>query len=220
MRSANEAQGARQYASKLLVLGLFVLPIVLTVAVLASPWFRQLRATQIDRNERLIQAVETGDIQQVRHVLTGGAVVNARTRAGLTALSVAVIRGYEDIALLLIEKGASLDARDKSGDRDNQHPGNSPVHYAAIYGRTRVLEAMLSRGVSPNLRDRNGRTLLMLAAENGHRDTVRMLLDRGADPNARSALGETALELAKRRGDTELARLLQQYPVGGRTPSP
>jgi ankyrin repeat protein len=74
--------------------------------------------------------------------------------------------------------------------------------------------------VSPNLRDRNGRTLLMLAVENGHRDTARMLLRRGADPNARSALGETALELAKRRGDTELARLLQQYPVGGRTPSP
>lgn len=211
MHSVNEPRGVRRHASKLLVLGLFVLPVVLTVAVLASPWFRQIRASQIERNERLIQAIETGDIEQVRRVLTGGAVVNARTRAGLTALSVAVIRGYEDIALLLIEKGASLDARDKSGDRDNQHPGNSPVHYAAIYGRTRVLQAMLDRGVSPNLRDRNGRTLLMLAAENGHHDTVRMLLERGADPNARSALGETALELAQRRGDLETVRLLQRY---------
>ena len=220
MRSANEAQGARQYASKLLVLGLFILPIVLTIAVMASPWFRQIRATQIERNERLLQAVESGDIEQVRRVLTGGSVVNARTRAGLTALSVAVIRGYEDIALLLIEKGASLDARDRSGDRENQHPGNSPVHYAAIYGRTRVLEAMLDRGVSPNLRDRNGRTLLMLAVENGHRDTARMLLRRGADPNARSALGETALELAKRRGDTEMMRLLQSHTANRQTPSP
>jgi hypothetical protein len=66
MRSANEAQGTRHYASKLLVLGLFVLPVVLTVAVLASPWFRQIRAAQLERNERLIQAVETGDIEQVR----------------------------------------------------------------------------------------------------------------------------------------------------------
>lgn len=211
MHSVNEPRGARRHASKLLVLGLFVLPIVLTVVVLGSPWFRQIRASQIERNERLIQAIETGDIDQVRRVLTGGAVVNARTRAGLTALSVAVIRGYEDIALLLIEKGASLDARDKSGDRDNQHPGNSPVHYAAIYGRTRVLQAMLDRGVSPNLRDRNGRTLLMLAVENGHHDTVRLLLERGADPNARSALGETALEIAQRRGDPETVRLLQQH---------
>lgn len=211
MHSEHEPRGIHRYTSKLLVLGLFVLPVVLTVAVLASPWFHQLRASQIERNDRLIQAIETGDIDQVQRVLTGGAVVNARTRAGLTALSVAVIRGYEDIALLLIEKGASLDARDKSGDRDNQHPGNSPVHYAAIYGRTRVLHAMLNRGVSPNLRDRNGRTLLMLAAENGHHDTVRMLLERGADPNARSAFGETALELAQRRGNHETVRLLQQY---------
>jgi ankyrin repeat protein len=74
-----------------------------------------------------------------------------------------------------------------------------------------VLEAMLDRGVSPNLRDRNGRTLLMLAVENGHRDTVRLLLERGADPNAQSALGETALELAKRRGDAEIIQLLQKY---------
>lgn len=211
MHSEHEPRGIHRYTSKLLVLGLFVLPVVLTVAVLATPWFRQMRASQIERNERLIQAIETGDIERVRRVLTGGAVVNARTRAGLTALSVAVIRGYEDIALLLIEKGASLDARDKSGDRDNQHPGNSPVHYAAIYGRKRVLHAMLDRGVSPNLRDRNGRTLLMLAAENGHHDTVRMLLERGADPNARSAFGETALELAQRRDNPETVRLLQQY---------
>jgi len=209
MRSAPETPDARSAISKLLVLTLFVLPVVLTAVVLVSPWFRQLRAAQLERNEQLIQAVESGEIEQVRRVLTGGAVVNARTRAGLTALSVAIIRGYDDIALLLIEKGASLDARDRSGDRENQHPGNSPVHYAAIYGRTRVLQAMLARGVSPNLRDRNGRTLLMLAAENGHRETVQLLLQHGADPAARSALGETALQLARRWGDPELVRLLQ-----------
>ncbi|MFN3689362.1 MAG: ankyrin repeat domain-containing protein [Fimbriimonadales bacterium] len=202
--------GGESRASKLLVLALFVAPVVLTVLVLASPWFRQLRATQLARNEQLLLAVESGDLAQVKRVLTGGAVVNARTKSGLTALSIAVIRGYDEIALLLIERGASLDARDRSGDRENRHPGNSPVHYAAIYGRTRVLQAMLDRGVSPNLRDRNGRTLLMMAAENGHRDTVRLLLERGADPKARSALGDTVLDAARRGGDPEILRLIQQ----------
>lgn len=212
MRSVKEAApetGSK--ASKLLVMGLFVLPVVLTVVVIGSPWFRQLRTAQLERNEQLLQAVESGDLEQVRRVLTGGAVVNARTKSGLTALSIAVIRGYDEIALLLIEKGASLDARDKSGDRENFHPGYSPVHYAAIYGRTRVLEAMLARGVSPNLRDRNGRTLMMLAAENGHLDTVQMLLRRGADPNARSAFGETALDAARRSGNQALVQLLERY---------
>ncbi len=210
MRSTNEVMsGSSSKTSKLLVLGLFVAPVVLTVLVLASPWFRGVRSAQIERNELLLRAVESGDIEQVRRVLTGGAVVNARTRSGLTALSIAVIRGYDDIALLLIEKGASLDARDKSGDRENRHPGNSPVHYAAVYGRTRVLQAMLDKGVSPNLRDRNGRTLLMMAAENGHVDTVKMLLQRGADPKAQSALGDTVLDAAKRSGNAEILRLIQ-----------
>lgn len=210
MRSTNEVMsGSSSKASKLLVLGLFVAPVVLTVLVLASPWFRGVRSAQIERNELLLRAVESGDIEQVRRVLTGGAVVNARTRSGLTALSIAVIRGYDDIALLLIEKGASLDARDKSGDRENRHPGNSPVHYAAVYGRTRVLQAMLDKGVSPNLRDRNGRTLLMMAAENGRVDTVKMLLQRGADPKAQSALGDTVLDAAKRSGNAEILRLIQ-----------
>jgi len=211
MRSASEfGTDGSSKASKLLVLGLFVAPVVLTILVLASPWFRGVRSAQIERNERLLQAVESGDLEQVKRVLTGGAVVNARTKSGLTALSIAVIRGYDEIALLLIEKGASLDARDKSGDRENRTPGNSPVHYAAIYGRTRVLKAMLDRGVSPNLRDRNGRTLLMMAAENGHRETVKLLLERGADPKTRSALGDTALDAARRRGDAEILRMMQE----------
>ncbi|MFN7018095.1 MAG: ankyrin repeat domain-containing protein [Fimbriimonadales bacterium] len=211
MRCTSEARAeGDSKASKLLVLTLFVAPVVLTVLVLVSPWFRQLRATQLERNEQLLQAVESGDIEQVKRVLARGAVVNARTKSGLTALSIAVIRGYDEIALLLIERGASLDARDKSGDRENRHPGNSPVHYAAIYGRTRVLQAMLARGVSPNLRDRNGRTLLMMAAENGHRDTVKLLLERGADPNAQSALGDTVLDAAQRSGDPEILRMIQE----------
>lgn len=211
MRSASEfGTDGGSKASKLLVLGLFIVPVVLTILVLASPWFQGIRAAQIERNERLLQAVESGDLEQVKRVLTGGAVVNARTKSGLTALSIAIIRGYDEIALLLIEKGASLDARDKSGDRENRTPGNSPVHYAAIYGRTRVLAAMLDRGVSPNLRDRNGRTLLMMAAENGHRETVKLLLERGADPKTRSALGDTALDAARRKGDPEIVRMIEQ----------
>lgn len=211
MRSASEfGTDGSSKASKLLVLGLFVAPVVLTILVLASPWFRGIRTAQIERNERLLQAVESGDLEQVKRALTGGAVVNARTKSGLTALSIAVIRGYDEIALLLIEKGASLDARDKSGDRENRTPGNSPVHYAAIYGRTRVLQAMLDRGVSPNLRDRNGRTLLMMAAENGRRETVKLLLERGADPKARSALGDTVLDAARRSGDPEIVRMIEQ----------
>ncbi len=204
-----------EYWKKLFILGFFVAPVVLTVIVLLSPAVRELRTAQLAKNDQLIQAVEAGDLQRVQQLMSQGANVNARTRAGLTALSLAVIHGHDEIALWLIQQGASLDARDRSGDRQQKYPGYSPVHYAALYGRTRVLSAMLDAGVSVNLRDRNGYTLLMLASENGHLETVKLLLKRGADPFARSALGETALDCARRSGNPELIQLLTQAVAKG-----
>lgn len=213
----DEVPGASR-GQKVLIIGFFVLPIVLTLGVLLSPAFREIRAQQLAKNEQLLTAVEAGDLSRVKALLHAGANVNTRTSGGLTALSLAVIRGYDEIALLLLDHGASLDARDKSGDRQQRSPGNSPVHYAAIYGRTRVLERMLQAGVSPDLRDKNGRTLLMLAAENGHLETVQLLLRAGADANARSALGETVLDCARRRKNAEVIRLIEnaiRFPAGG-----
>ncbi|GBC94108.1 hypothetical protein HRbin15_02616 [bacterium HR15] len=207
--SARDNDGRGQ-GQKLLILGFFVLPIALTVVIMLSPAFRHLRERHRLRNEQLLAAVEQGDVVQVKSLLRAGASVNASTRSGLTALSVAIMRGQDEIALLLIAHGASLDARDRTGYLREMNPGNSPAYYAAVYGRTRVLKAMLERGVSPNQRDRNGRTLLMLAAENGHRDTVRLLLAHGADPRARSALGETALDAAQHSGDPEIVAMIQR----------
>ncbi len=212
----------RERIVKILILAFFVMPILLTVVVLSTPWFRHIRQTQLAKNEQLLEAVEAGELSRVQQLVKAGANVNARTRAGLTALSLAVIRGHDAVALWLIQQGASLDARDRSGDRQQQHPGYSPVHYAALYGRTAVLKVMLDQGVSVNLRDRNGYTLLMLASENGHLETVKLLLQRGADPHLRSATGESALDCARRSRNQAILELLQRAtgspadaPTGG-----
>ena len=50
----------------------------------------------------------------------------------------------------------------------------------------------------------------MMAARDGHFDTVRLLLWEVADPNIKSESGATALGLARKAGNTEIADLLQQ----------
>jgi Ankyrin repeats (3 copies) len=54
-----------------------------------------------------------------------------------------------------------------------------------------------------------GGTALMLAAANGHMETVKLLLDRGADLNVRDNEGKTALVWAREKGHTEIVQLIE-----------
>lgn len=56
-----------------------------------------------------------------------------------------------------------------------------------------VVRAYLSRGISPNARDSNGRTLLTIASNNGSLRSMKLLLDKGANVNLRCEDGETPL---------------------------
>lgn len=58
------------------------------------------------------------------------------------------------------------------------------------------LSVMLSAGVPANMRTSDGDSLLMLASQGGHEQTVRLLLENGADPSLRNHHGETASSLA------------------------
>jgi hypothetical protein len=56
--------------------------------------------------------------------------------------------------------------------------------------------ALVKTGFDVNTRDDNGKTLLMLAAEDGSSEVVEALLDKGADINAKTKDGYTALMAA------------------------
>jgi ankyrin repeat protein len=51
----------------------------------------------------------------------------------------------------------------------------------------------------------------MLAASNGHTDTVKLLIDRGADVEAQDAFGTTALIVAATSGHSDTTRLLLSF---------
>ncbi|MFI6166542.1 ankyrin repeat domain-containing protein [Nocardia sp. NPDC051052] len=91
----------------------------------------------------------------------------------------------------------------------------------ARQGDAASLASYVDAGVSPDLANDSGDTLLMLAAYHGHRDAVAALLDRDADPNRANDKGQTPLAGAVFKGENEIARLLIESgadPDGG-TPS-
>jgi len=51
----------------------------------------------------------------------------------------------------------------------------TPLHFAAFWGNTAVVVALLARAANPNARDRNGFTPLMVASAQHHVDLVEAL---------------------------------------------
>jgi ankyrin repeat protein len=79
---------------------------------------------------------------------------------------------------------------------------------AAAVGDLARVEALLAGGEDPNPFDAEGRTPLMVAAQEGHEDVVRALLAQGADPFLTDARGEGALTKAAAHGHAHIAALL------------
>ncbi|MEY4634797.1 MAG: hypothetical protein RJA55_595 [Acidobacteriota bacterium] len=75
-----------------------------------------------------------------------------------------------------------------------KHGGLAALHFAARQGALSTVEALVQGGASINQRGAGDKTTpILVAAINGHFDTVSYLLDHGADPNLASEGGVTPL---------------------------
>lgn len=75
-------------------------------------------------------------------------------------------------------------------------------------GSTDELAALIDAGLSVDLTNDNGDTLLLLAAYHEHADTVAALLSRGAAPGPVNDRGQTPLAAAVFRRSTEMVTAL------------
>lgn len=75
-------------------------------------------------------------------------------------------------------------------------------------GSTEDLTAYVDAGVSVNLTDSAGNTLVMLAAYHGHPSTVAALVGRGADIDRVNDRGQTPLAGAVFKAEAEVVRVL------------
>lgn len=78
----------------------------------------------------------------------------------------------------------------------------------ARQGRTETLIAYVDAGLSPNLTNDKGDTLVMSASYYGHADTVRALLERGADPNRLNDRGQSPIAGAVFKNEPEVVKAL------------
>lgn len=75
-------------------------------------------------------------------------------------------------------------------------------------GRTAELVEFLEHGLPVDVADRDGNTLLMLAAYHGRADTVAALVDRGADVNRRNDRDQSPVAGAIFKGEDDIVATL------------
>lgn len=75
-------------------------------------------------------------------------------------------------------------------------------------GKTNDLKAMIEAGMSVNLTDNKGNTLLMLASYNGNTETTKMLVDLGANVDKKNDKGQTPLAGVCFKGYLDITKIL------------
>lgn len=90
-------------------------------------------------------------------------------------------------------------------------PAGDSFFEAALSGAEEEVLKQLGEGTDINLRDGDGRTVLMYASFNGHAGLIKELLDRGAWVDIRDVNGRTALMLASSGPFPEAVRLLLEH---------
>jgi uncharacterized protein len=111
------------------------------------------------------------------HLDRDGELLHAYSHDGWTALHLAAFFGHREVARLLLERGAEVNARSRNTTFGRE---NTPLHAAAANRRTEVARLLIEAGADVNARDRSGLTPLALAAGT-HNDLLMLdLLDKGA----------------------------------------
>lgn len=134
----------------------------------------------------IFEAITQKDQATVQQLISNSTDLELRNSQGQTPLMAAVYQGNTELALLLMQAGANVNAQDDMA--------NSPFLYAGAEGMLAIVKAALNHGADFSVLNRYGGTALIPAAEKGHLEVVKLLAFTPNYPiNHVNRLGWTAL---------------------------
>ena len=124
--------------------------------------------------------------------------LNVKNSHGESLLMLVCLKGNLKFSQLLIERQADIN-----------HPGWTPLHYAATNGNTKIVQMLLDESAYIDAESPNGTTPLMMAARYGSPEAVQLLIKEGADIHLKNQLGLSALNFAKDGGRPDSIKLIE-----------
>ncbi|XP_078143078.1 B-cell lymphoma 3 protein [Centroberyx gerrardi] len=122
-----------------------------------------------------------------------------RNYEGLSPLHLAVQAGHMDLAKMLLDAGADINAMDVKS-------GQSPLMHAVESNNADMVHFLIENGCDVNSQSYSGNTALHSACGRGQVDTVRLLLKSGADSSLKNYHNDTPVMVAKNKKITDVLR--------------
>lgn len=141
---------------------------------------------QPTNNSKLLIAVQKGEAEKTKKLLSQGANANARDEKGATALMLAASKGRDNIVQILLQAGSDVQAKDKT-------LGAPVLYWAAESCNASILRTLIDAGADVNGRAGNGATALTVAAGMCSTEILDVLIQAGADPLLKDEIGSTPL---------------------------
>ena len=148
--------------------------------------------------------IENDFMEGMKTFVSLGGNINCSDGFGYTPLHWSAIKGKLEMAGLLIEMGAILDARCLNYKF-------TALHCAINENQNAVMELLINKGADFMARDKDGNTPLHYASMHGNDMAVQKLLKIGANVNAKDFKGITPIVLANYCGHFKLVSFLNTY---------
>lgn len=155
----------------------------------------------------LMQACYSGHVDMVKYLRNCGSTWQSRDTDGCSPLHWAVDGGHLPVITFLIQDGCEVDVMDKVS------LWTPLMRVSAISGNAAVASVLLQAGADVNVRDKAGKTPLMVAVLNNHVELVKLLLDSGADHHLKNEYGAGAADMAKAFGRQNIIHLLDKISM-------
>jgi ankyrin repeat protein len=147
----------------------------------------------------LMKACGLGYLKLVELLVSKGADVNGKSRAGFMPLHTAAQYGHKEIVEYLIANGADVNANDVC---------QTALHYAVWCNHTDIAELLISQGADINARGRDNITPLHKAAAKADRNMMRLFIRHRANLNIIDYRGRAPLDIAIKNKNEDATKFL------------
>ncbi|MEI0548706.1 ankyrin repeat domain-containing protein [Brachyspira intermedia] len=146
---------------------------IVLMAVLCTLFSFNALYPELSKDEKeFVSYIANGNKEEVLDFLNNKkANINLNIMDGITPLMLSIIYKQDEIAKLLIEKGADLNKKEKES-------GATPLILSIIYGQYEIAELLIEKGANVNIKDNSGFTALIHAIQREKTDLSKMLIEK------------------------------------------